>query len=347
MIRVGFFYAFLSLILFSSALQAKERLGEIRVESLLLKPTIRLQEPQSGYFRFDESLFTLKWILEPNTSAIMKLGSLSLLGEHSLFKDYSASSSSNIGFVEAYGQYDARHGQFKFGRIALPFGPQSQILDEELILPRPIQFSKQVVTHRDVGMAYVTETKNYFVTLAIHNGENGQNDDGQLWYTGLWGWKFRQNLRIGISGQTGETTAISTANGSFNYLGFNKNLNSKYRTGNFFVNYKSQKVYSVFEASMASVEQSDVNLGQLSCGHWDLIYNYSTFGTFILRYQMFDPNTVVDDDYSQEFTIGFAVHNETATSSVIILLSKNIEQPNELVNDELQIIWRLTPYFNE
>ena len=267
---------------FSQYTFAFEQLGKLSLKSLHLKPKIILQEPQKGGFSLGDSLFSIGWVFEPNISAVLKVAQPSLINTNRLFKNYNQAVGEELVFVEAYGQYDAIHGQFRFGRIPVGYGYEASTEEEHLDLPRSIYFSNRLAGLRDLGFSYFTETKNYYASLVIHNGEGDSNVDGHLWYTGLWGWKFSNMLKLGLMGQTGETSPLSTENSSFNYLNFDKGLAAKIRSGGLFIAYRNNRLFSLFEANILVLRQSEVDLGQLGVGHWDLSYSYSRFGSFFV-----------------------------------------------------------------
>src|SRR5512135_2055875 len=185
----------------------REQLGELKIDSLVLRPQFSMTEGGGNNFSLGESLFAVRWRMDTHISGVFAVGSQDLLGTTQL---YTPTLSENLGFVEAYGEYTGAYGTFRAGLQPLNFGLDGGVSEEDLDIHRSMLFSERLVALRDIGVSYRIKNNGFFTSVMVHNGESGPNVDNRAWYTANWGWTDDYRLRLGVAGQTGTTKPEST-----------------------------------------------------------------------------------------------------------------------------------------
>ena len=184
-----------------------ERLGEVEVTDLLLKPYFLLSEPQEGEFKLGDTSVQMTWFMDKNFQSTFRIGPKTLRNTMVHFVDEADDS---IGIVEGYGQFSSVYGQIRYGLIPVQYGVEGDWQERELFFPRSLLFKSRILPLRDIGAMYSVQHNGYFSSFSVFNGEGDSNPDGRMWYAAKWGWNQEDRLKIGVSGLTGTSKPEST-----------------------------------------------------------------------------------------------------------------------------------------
>ncbi len=335
-----FLFLFFVLTVGQDALSApvREEIGELRIHDLLLRPEFLLNEPGDGSFSIGESSFALRWELEETYQGVIRLGSRKLLNPPAR---YISTVEDDIVLIEAYGQLNHVYGRVRLGRIPVEFGYEGQQWERNLIFPRSLLFQKRVTPLRDLGISYEISQGDFFTGIVAHNGEGDTEQDGRAWYTGRWGYR-RDSFEIGVVGQTGSTKPIATSTSGDTLAGVDPTLEAKWRMGGIYGALHRQKWQMVVEAYGGEREQ-ETRVGKFATGHSDLSHEFSRLFSAHLRYDHFDPNLKITGDLVRQASLALMFSNKTHSSNLILVGTKVFEEIKQEANDELRLIWSLSP----
>ena len=336
-VRVGIIALF-CLCLPLQAAVLREDIGELKIHDLLLRPNFLLKEPKNGAFSIGESSFALRWELEQKYAGVIRMGPRTLLNP---LARYSATVDEDIVLVEAYAEIDDIYGIFRLGRMPVGFGHEGQQWERSLIFPRALLFQRRAMMLRDVGIGYEIAQNGFFTGFVIHNGESDSDKDGRVWYSANWGYRG-ETFEIGIAGQTGSTKPIGTSLSTDTLGGVDPTREAKWRIGGLYGNWSYKKWDWVLEAYMGEREQEH-EVGKFSTGHTDLSYQHTKEFSTHLRYDFFDPNNKIKTDLERHISLALVLSNKTHSSNLILVGTKVMEQQTKVANDELRLIWSLSP----
>lgn len=322
----------------SHAAPIREEIGELKIHDLLLRPEFLLAEPGDGKFSIGESSFALRWELEESYQGVIRLGSKTLINPPAR---YTSVVEDDIVLIEAYGQFSHPYGRFRLGRLPVEFGYEGQQWERNLIFPRSLMFQKRVTNLRDMGFSYEITQNDFFTGVVIHNGEGEDDQDGRAWYTGRWGYR-RDTFEVGINGQTGTTKPNATNTSGDTLAGVDPASEAKWRMGGVYAAYHGRRWQLVVEAYGGEREQ-ETKEGRFAVGHTDLSHEFSRLFSAHLRYDHFDPNLKISGDLVREASLALMISNKTHSSNLIIVGTKVYEESNQQANDELRLIWSLSP----
>jgi hypothetical protein len=321
------------------SLAATEKLGRVELTDVLVKPTFLLKEPQEGEFDLNESSIEFAWYLENQLQANIRLGSRSLLNS---MARYSEPNPDELGLIEAFAQYSSVYGQVRAGLIPLQYGAEGAMNEREIYFQRSLLLERRVLPLRDVGLEYSVQHNGYYSDLKVHNGESQDNVDGRMWVSGNWGWKDREKFKVGLAGLSGTTKPIATATSSDTLANVDETLPAKWRMGTFFLQWYPSEWKTVLEWTMGEVEQLDDVQGKFSGGHADLFYETKRWAAMI-RWDYFEPNSQVKNDIERRASIGWIFKNQSQTAQLKLIGTKIEEDGAKVANDELWLIWQLSP----
>jgi hypothetical protein len=118
---------------------------------------------------------------------------------------------------------------------------------------------------------------------------------------------------------------------------------AQWRNGLFFINWYPRNWNVVMQVGGGEVEQ-DLKTGRYSSNMFELTRLFSkNFGAG-LRYDQIDPNRNLSGDQITEASVMLLVKSTDSTSDFYLLGTKVIEESNERPNDELRLVWLLSPY---
>jgi hypothetical protein len=315
-----------------------EDIGQLKILDLLLRPNFVLSEPKSGAFSIGESSVALQWDLEEKFSGVIRIGPRSLLNP---VARYQPTVNDDVTLVEAYAEYDDTYGRFRLGRVPVEFGYEGKQWERNLIFPRALLFQKRAMMLRDVGGSYEITQNHWYTGFVVHNGESDTDSDGQIWYTARWGYRT-ENFEIGLVGQTGNTKPIATSTSGDTLAGVDPSKDEHWRIGGLFFAVTGRHSEWVGEYYMGAVEQN-TTVSKFQTGHMDFGWDWSkTFSTHV-RYDAFDNKMAHDGDFQQAASLALVLSNRTHSSNLILVGTKNFEEGHQIPNDELRLIWSLSP----
>lgn len=340
----GFLYFLLILKAFlisSPTFAITEKLGRVELTDVLIKPWFELKEPQEGEFQIGDSSVQFTWFLENHFQSKIRIGPKTLLNPMARFN---TPPSTDIGLVEAYGQYSSLYGQLRAGMIPINYAAEGSLSEAELYFERHKLFEQRVLPLRDMGLEYSVQHNGYYSDLKVHNGEGQTNPDGRMWVTGNWGWKDRNKFQVGLAGLTGTTKPISTSTSADNLANVDEAKEARWRMGTFFLRWFPSEWKTMMELTMGEVTQGEGDhvIGKFAGGHVDLIFEKPLWG-MMARWQYFNPNSEAKNDLQRETSIGFIFKNASQTSQLKLIGTKIVEDGVPVANDELRVIWQLTP----
>ncbi|MBX3021265.1 MAG: hypothetical protein KF799_06255 [Bdellovibrionales bacterium] len=338
---MGFFLVILALFGAAAPVEAaviREDIGELKIHDLLLRPNFTYRERREGAFSIGESSFALRWELEEKFSSVIRIGPRTLLNP---VARYQPTVAEDVTLVEAYAEYNDPYGRFRLGRVPVEFGYEGRQWERNLIFPRSFLFEKRIMMLRDVGFSYEVSHNQWYTGFVVHNGESDTDVDGQIWYTARWGFR-KENFELGFAGQTGETKPTSTGTSGDTLAGIDTSRDAKWRMGGIYNAYTERQWEFVLEFYVGENEQS-VKVQKFHTGHLDVSYEWSKGFTTVARYDRFDPNLKVAKDLEQKASLALVFSNRTRSSNLILVGSKVIEEGANIPNDEIRLVWSLSP----
>jgi hypothetical protein len=322
----------------SEAAILHEDIGELKIQDLLLRPSFSLSEPGKGEFSIGESSVALRWELEQKYAGVIRIGPRTLINPQAR---YSSKVPDDITLVEAFAEYNDVYGRIRFGRLPVEFGYEGSLWERYLIFPRSLLFQQRAMNLRDTGISYFIQHNNWYTGVIISNGEGDSDQDGRTWYTGKWGYKA-DHFEAGISGQTGSTKPAATNDSGDTLAGVDPTREAKWRIGGPYINFSDRAFEMTMEYFVGELEQLEKTT-KYSTGHADFGYSWTRRFATHFRYDMFDPKMRHDGDLQQQLSLALVASNSTHSSNLILVGSKNLEEGHRKPNDELRLIWSLSP----
>lgn len=329
--------------------QTKELIGNLTVSDLLIQPRFMTTENDVTDFSLDRSYFFFSWKMNNELSAHFGVGRKDLMNHNSRLavnQDATVISGfDDFSFFEAYAQLDSKYGTFRAGIIPLMFGWEGVHRESEWVFPRTLfyggedldsSYASQNFGLRDQGVSYFVSYKDFYTQVAIHNGENGKDQDGKIWHTGTVGWKNKSGLE----------GALSFSNGKYESQ---NNLDPvlDFSYANIFFGFQFYDMMLMGEGFVGEEEKSfEPALGDgLKKRFWDYHIDAShpiTQGLAgLLRYEVYDPNTNDGNDKTQRIIIGLGISNEMRTSNLYLWAINNKEEGADINNDQLMLVWKV------
>ncbi|MGE4130994.1 MAG: hypothetical protein AB7F86_05115 [Bdellovibrionales bacterium] len=316
----------------------REDVGVLRIHDLLLRPNFLLIENGTGAFSIGESSFALRWELENRFSGVIRLGPRTLLNP---LARYSTTVDEDIVAVEAFAEMNHPYGRLRLGRVPVEFGYEGQQWERTLVFPRSLLFSKRAMMLRDVGGSYLIHQNNYYTGFVIHNGESDTDKDGRIWFTSRWGYA-NDKFEIGATGQTGSTKPTATSTSADTLAGVDPTQEALWRLGGIYGALHKKTWEWVLEYYIGEREQS-TNIGKFMAGHLDISVEFTRYFSAHFRYDSYDPNLSQFGDLQRNVSLGLEWSNKTHSSNLIIMGTKVFEEKHQIPNDELRLIWSLSP----
>ena len=336
--KILFFFQLLSL---GSVSFGQEPLGRIGISDLTLRPQGYYREGRQGEFELGESSVGLNWSMDEQLSSAVRFGAHGLRAKPHMYQI--TQKDNELDLLEAYGQYEGILGRVRLGLIPLGVGREGQLADSELIFPRSAVFSEGLLGLRDFGLNYFITHNRFFTSWTVHNGESDSNEDNRTWYSARWGYDFRK-LRLEMFGQTGSTTPLSTTGSLMTVARFDPSKESKWRTGGVYADWIPGRFRTSIEFITGDVEQEKAS-HRFATGHFDLGHSWKEGLGLFFRYNPFDPDVERDNDTLHNLSIAVVKANLSMTSKVILVGTKTLEEGTQIANDEIRLIWTVTPLY--
>jgi hypothetical protein len=320
-------------LIFSGVVQAAERIGELSVTDLMLEPTFITQEPEgvntSHAFMPGRSYLAVGWKQDTVISARLMVGSRTLIVQPAIY----GVQDTTFGIIEGYAQADSPYGLLRMGYIPIMFGYEGAQTEYEQLFPLSLLYQNRDVNRRDLGASYEVEYNSFVSQVAVHNGEGAEDRDRRLWMTARFAWKGPAKSEIGASGMTGRRLDQSSMR------------DEKYRTGNIFAGFNIYGLGLTAEGTMTTTLFQGHMIRQLLHIHVDALHPLTSDIGLQFRYEHYDPDHGVNGDLQKDITLGLRFGSQFKTSSFYILGVKKLEEePNIRVNDQLLVIWRMSPW---
>ena len=323
--------------------QSEDKLGSFVYSDLFLEPTYIYSEPNRGHFSAGYSYLGAKWRRDQLISAIIRVGSKSLIGAPAR---YGPPPADEFGLIEAYGQIDSDYGRIRAGIVPIPFGLEGGDSEPRLRFPRSLLYQNRLINLRDQGFTYRISNAGFFSDWAIHNGEGGTDLDNEMWFTARWGWQGGRFFRVGFSGAAGRTSVFSTnprALTTFTYdPGLDPNRGARMRIANFFFDWRNHPFGLEVEATAADTRQDD-DMVKMRHARVDLTWNATSSATWLARFDTLDPRSDRFTDQMSVGTLGIAWKSRYYNSVLYLLGSKTMQENVKPDAHRVQVIWRLTP----
>ncbi len=323
---------------FGHASVLREDIGELKIQDLLLRPSFMLREAAQSDFSIGESSVALRWELEQKYAGVIRIGSRTLMNP---MAHYSPTVKDDIMLVEAFAEYTDVYGRFRFGRMPVEFGYEGRKWERNLIFPRPLIFQRRAIMLRDVGVSYDVSQNNWYTGFVVSNGESDADTDGRTWYTARFGF-HDDHFEAGFNGITGSTKPVATLTSGDTLAGVDTTKEAKWRMGGLFVNINQKNWDWVAEYYQGDLIQ-EKKVSKYNTGHTDLSHDFTKRFSAHLRYDFFDPNLKVMNDLERQVSLALVLSNGTHSSNVILVGTKVIEQGTQVPNDEVRLIWSLSP----
>jgi hypothetical protein len=325
----------------SSSVEANERLGQLSVEDLLLRPMFKMTEGPDGEFSVYQSSINFLWIMDESFKAQLRLGSLQLRNP---MLHYADEVSNELGLVEAFAEYSGMLGQISMGLLPVEYGIEGSWLERDLIFERSLFFEKRILPLRDFGFKYKVDFKGFYTHIMVLNGEgDSENRDGRMFVSSKWGWTNYRNVDVGVSGFSGTIKPDESAALPTSYLASaNYSLESLWRIGTFYLYWHPNQWHFLLETHFGELEQNEI-MTKFNGGHVDWGYNWSDQLATFIRYDHLDPDDSRDGDMIRKSSLAFALYDKYKTNTWILSAAKVYEQQSQINNDELFLVWRVTP----
>lgn len=300
----------------------------ISINDLFLQPRLRIVEKSSGGFQAIDANVSMLTKIDAWFDAQVVLGSSSSLNQPA----WVAPTSESLTVLKAIGTYHSPFGDIYAGQFQVPWGLEGTISDKDLWFPRSLFYLNGVFPLYDLGAGYFIDWDKFNFYFAVHNGEGALNPDrdNRLFVTGQWRYNGPANMKAGISATAGRVSApnvlterrLRGANAFFGFHIFGLGL----------------QLEGSFLQDLSQTLDKDVVAWHAALEH-PVTDNINA----LLRYEELNPNSRVESDVLGRAFIGAEIHNKSSTSRLFVFLVKNTESQNEIKNDEIQVMWRLTP----
>jgi hypothetical protein len=331
-------FALLTLSFDARAMVIREDIGELKIHDLLIRPNFVLAEPKKGSFSIGESSFAVRWELEEKFTGVIRLGPRTLINQLS---HYSATLDDDFALVEAFGEYNAWYGRFRFGMLPVEFGLEGRLWERNLIFPRSLLFQKRAMMVRDVGTSWEIKQDRFMTGFVVHDGNSTGNVAGPMWLTSRFGYQL-EDVGFGFTGQTGLTHAAQTMISQDTLAGVDPTKDAKWRIGGVYFDLLQRSWAIVGEYNIGSVEQEG-NGRNYYAGHLDAgVLWTKRFQTYV-RMDVFDPNSDNTGDLEQQLSIGLVLSNESRSSNLILIGTQALDEAPTSPGSSLRLIWSLSP----
>lgn len=326
--------------LFSPFVWSYERIGTFSIEEVRLRATWLNVEDDGSDFSLSDSSFSLRWRRDKRISAFVAVGS-ELSRNQPVY--YATMPEDRLGFYEAYAEYDGVYGRIRFGLIPLQFGYDGVLSSSERYFQRALPYTERIIGLRDQGLSFYTEHNGYYTQLAVHNGEVDAPSDGRPWISGNWGFSNKRHFRTQLSIQTGDVRGEVSSGASNTIAGVVNGETAHWRNGLFFMHWYPRRWNIVVQMGGGEVQQGDRE-GRYNTNMIELTRYFSKGFGLGLRYDQLDPDRKTDGDMRTEASLVAVLKSDDSTSSLYLLGTKVIEEAHERPNDQLRLVWLLTPF---
>ncbi|MEQ1666225.1 MAG: hypothetical protein ABL927_12715, partial [Bdellovibrionales bacterium] len=206
-------------------------------------------------------------------------------------------------------------------------------------------YSERAFGLSDQGISFFTENSGYYTELIAHNGEIDGPSDGRIWVTGNWGFSNQQSFRAQLSLQTGYVEGSLSAGSTNTLAGVTNGETARWRNGVLFMNWYERLWSAVLQYGGGEQTQGKIT-GRYETIMFSFTNTLSDFFGVGLRYEEFDPNRKMSGDRIRKSSLLFQFKDKKSNSNVLLEGTNVLEEHNKIPNDEIRLVWLLTPYTN-
>lgn len=321
-----------------AAAPSREVMGNFRFSELQLSPRLHLEEPGKGGFELEQSSMGFEWSRDPWVRGVLKLGSADLVRQAFWYTPQTK----NFSVVEAWMEARGDYGDIRAGQVTVPQGFEGAHPEWNAIFPESAPRRAGWVLQRDLGVQFRWETRPFYTSMTIHNGETGTNKDRWLWASGLWEYRNSDGFGMLLTGSVGHTRQESTLGASEPGLQgflFNPAESSKIRYAIFTIYREDRRNLFLIEGGRGEVLQGDVK-HPYAWGRFDASWNFADDMNLLFRAEQTQAALKDSQTIRKKAGLGLVLSSKDNLQSVTFFGSKNQESV-ELQNDELLMIFRL------
>jgi hypothetical protein len=309
------------------SLAAQSGIGTLKLNGFLLEPMFRSSDQSDARdgFRLGQTQLEIDWTLNTGLKGIARLGNASQVGKIGGPNEWS----SQLGVVEAYGEYRLPVGFLRAGLLPVGFGWEGWTWESNLRFNRSQLFQYQEVPLRDLGISYLVSHNRFYSLLVLHNGESDVDLDERSQFTVTVGYLASAGLNFGFTGSTGRylkneiENRARLINGFLRWGGAQTSLRFEITHGDFRRLAPEQLVRNLLSYR--------VEASQLFGASWGLQ----------ARYDHYNPDTTQQDRVRNQIQYGFFWSNDEETSTLFLIGVKNQRSSIQNESNEVRLIWRL------
>lgn len=308
---------------------AAENPASFSVNDIFLQSSAKVQEGNAGGLDFPQWKFGALAKFSPTLELNLSLGSPSLL----YLPSWSTLANQGASLLDVKAQIKTSVADFYAGQFLTPFGLEGTRGENELFFPRSFLYERGLIPLRDYGVGIFSQNDGFYFNVAAHSGEGANysaSTDSRLFGTGQWGYETPTHEALGLSIIEGRVINPLTL------------AETKLRGGNLFFKFHLFKMAIDLEGSIFQSILNQVESNYLAW-HGDFSYIASDSVNIIARYEQYNPNTKISSNVLGRGYFGIEWHGKNSFSRLFIYLVKNNESLNEMPNDEVRFVWRITP----
>lgn len=321
-----FSFALLAGVFISASALAAEPLGTIQFHSFSLGTEVESVETRDSGFNLRQSQVSFLWKKDDRVSGYFALGTSDLRRPMFLFSN----KASELSLTEVHVDLGFDIGVLRTGLIRLPFGYEGYLGEGKRYFPDSNAKKMNFHTSRDYGVQYEARTSPFFAVFSAHNGESRENLDPYLWYSGQWGIADEGGWKFFLSGVTGQTSALSTAEAT-SPIEFDPLVKSRLREGAITLAYERDQWQVVTEYLSGELIQNKVKV-PYSISRVDLALPVIQQTHLLFRYEQLDPGKAKKDEITWS-NIGFFVESKDQLVRFSLLAYKKSEKGIETKDD--------------
>lgn len=321
-----------------------ERLGRFEISEFALSPRLRMQEPGQGGFELSQSWIGFEWSRDEFVRGVLKLGSSDLSAPVIWMSPQTRPS---FGVSEAWMEGRSFYGDVRAGLLSIPQGFEGVAPEWASVLPETRTRRESWFIKRDFGLQFLWKTKGWDTSMAVHNGESGDNADGRYWVTSHWQYRGPNGGGALLTAAVGETrdlsTSLSTAPLAKNGFVFDPNADAKIRHASLSLFQEARRNLLLIEAGRGEILQNDERR-PFHWGHLDWVANWGGDFSFLFRYEQNQANEKDASSLVRSAGAGFSISSRENLQSLTVF-GQRIEENPDLPSDELWLIFRIHSLF--
>lgn len=324
--------------------QELDQLGRFEISEFALSPRLRLQEPGQGGFELSQSWIGFEWTRDELVRGVLKLGS-SDLNAPAIWNSPEVRPS--FGVNEAWMEGRSSYGDMRAGLLTIAQSFEGLSPEWSSVLPETRARRKSWFIKRDFGLQLRWLAKPWETSITVHNGESGENKDGQYWTTAHWRYQSSGGTGMLITGSIGQTkpesTQTSEAGLPVNGFVFDRTDKAKTRQGSVALYRQQRRNLLLLEAGRGEILQQEEK-NSFFWGHFDAVWNWGSDASLLFRYEMNQPNQKDSASTIRSPGLGFSYSSKDNLQSITAFYSR-VEEDPQVPSDEFWLIFRIHSVF--